>query len=158
MLKLIRKKHHLTLEKTAARFIISKQTLSRYENGDRTPDNEFIEEFGRHFDLSGDWLIYGEPPIFKTDLSKDIEGLFLELSASLKDTDREPPPEPMPGLIKISLENLTGDSPDNFIQLLHYMLKDRELRRDIFSFFHLITKPRSDRRESEIRKGKKSAL
>ncbi len=142
-LKLVRKKFKLKLDETAAIFDITMQTLSRYENGKRTPDNDFLEAFGYHFKLSGDWLLYGEPPIFKTgDSQQDINGMFLELAAvvtsiaNLRTT--------APKYVDIPIENLT-DTPENFIVMLQYMLKYPEVCKHMFQFFHLFQKPMADK-------------
>ena len=50
-LKYVRNRFEMSLESTASIFDITAQTLSRYENGRRSPDNEFLEQFGKHFNL-----------------------------------------------------------------------------------------------------------
>ncbi len=132
------------IEKFACPFV------SRYEKGERAPDNEFIEEFGRRFNLSGNWLLYNEAPIYKsTGAGKDIEGLFLELSVLLKNAGIAAlhSKDTASDVVKASLEDLTDDSPENYILLLEYMKKDPAVRQDVFRFFHLISKDRSDNRQ-----------
>jgi transcriptional regulator with XRE-family HTH domain len=147
-LKLVRKKSKLNLEQTAAIFDITAQTLSRYENGKRTPDNDFLESFGKHFNLSGDWLLYGEPPIFKAeDLNKDIQGVFYELSSLIR-TGSVKGVE-IPEVLKDSIDKMILDCPENYITLLHYMLKDPVVRKNIFQFFYLFQKPDSDKRKEQ---------
>jgi transcriptional regulator with XRE-family HTH domain len=144
-LKLIRTKFKLSLEKTGVLFDVTAQTLSRYENGKRTPDNDFLESFGKHFKLSGDWLLYGAPPIFKaSDLDKDVKEAFVELSSllSTKGSHKDIIPE----VLRVSMEKLTEDTPENFIMMLEYMLKDEAVRKDMFQFFHLFQKPPADKR------------
>ena len=72
-LKMIRKSNNLKLQQVGDIFDVTAQTLSRYENGVRTPDNDFLEAFGKHFKLSGNWLLYGESPIYLADdRDKDV--------------------------------------------------------------------------------------
>ncbi len=144
-LKLIRGKFGLSLDKAAAIFDVSAQTLCRYENGKRTPDNEFLEKFGKYFKLSGDWLLYGESPIFKdVNAYRDTQVIFLELANVIKQAAVSP--TPIPEMIKVSLEKCTEERPDNFILMLEYMLKDELLRKKMFQFFHLFQKPEADKR------------
>jgi transcriptional regulator with XRE-family HTH domain len=127
-LKLIRKKNNLKLKEAGEIFDITAQTLSRYENGQRTPDNDFLETFGKYFKLSGDWLLYGEPPIYRAaDLDRDIKESFLELSHLINSKEA-------PGI----------DIPENFLLLLKYMLKYPRVRQSIFQFFYLFQKPLID--------------
>ncbi len=43
---------------------VSRNTLSRYENGDRTPDAEFLQKLIEEFRVDANWLLLGagEPP------------------------------------------------------------------------------------------------
>lgn len=144
-LKLVRNRFKLNLEKTAAIFDITAQTLSRYENGRRTPDNDFLESFGKHFRLSGDWLLYGEAPIFKaSDLDKDVKEVFLELSSLI--SSKKNHEIAIPKVYNIPLETMGEDIPDNFVLMLEYMLKDAEVRKNMFQFFFLFQKPGADER------------
>jgi transcriptional regulator with XRE-family HTH domain len=143
-LKLIRKKFQLKLEQTAAVFDITAQTLSRYENGKRTPDNEFLEAFGKHFNLSGNWLLYGEPPIFKTgEAKKDIRESFIELSHLV--TSQKVRDMRLEERVQTSLDQLTGGSPENFLLMLEYMLKYPGIRKNMLQFFYIFQKPFAER-------------
>lgn len=143
-LKLIRKRNHLKLHEAGALFDITAQTLSRYENGQRTPDNDFLEAFGRYFKLSGDWLLYGEPPIYRAaDLDRDVKESFLELSHLINVKDV--PGFDIPEKLDFTLEKLTDDVPENFLVLLKYMLKYPMVRKGIFQFFYLFQKPLIDK-------------
>jgi transcriptional regulator with XRE-family HTH domain len=145
-LRLIRNKSEMTLKKTAAIFDITAQTLSRYENGDRTPDNDFLKSFGKHFNLYGDWLLYEEPPIFKkAELKKCKEEVFLELSALIHSEKNHK--SPCSEMTNISLDKHTRDTPNNYILMLEYMLKDAEVRKNMFQFFYLFQKPTADKRK-----------
>lgn len=142
-LKLIRSEAKLSLEKAGAIFDITAQTLSRYENGERRPDNEFLREFGKHFQLSGDWLLYGEPPIRKTtDLDKSIEESFFELTNLVN--AKKAPDVPIPDTLVNHLGKITEDNPNNFILMIEYMLKYASVRKSMFQFFFLFQKPQID--------------
>ena len=143
-LKMIRKSKSLTLHEVGTVFDLTAQSLSRYENGQRTPDNDFLEAFGKHFKLSGDWLLYGEPPIYKVaDQHRDIKESFVELSHLIR--FREVSGIDTPEKIDFTLQKLTGDSPENFLLLLKYMLKYPMIRKGIFQFFYLFQKPLIDK-------------
>lgn len=145
-LKLVREKFNLSLGKAAAFFDITGQTLSRYENGRRTPDNDFLEAFGKHFNLSGNWLLYGEAPIFKaTEEMKDSQEVFLELASSIQAAGVDSAARSE--LLRLSMEELTEDTPANFIIMLEYMLKNPEIRKNMFQFFHLFQKPLAEKGE-----------
>ena len=142
-LKLIRKKNNLKLQEAGEIFDITAQTLSRYENGQRTPDNDFLEAFGKYFKLSGDWLLYGEPPIYRAaDLDRDVKESFLELSHLINCKDV--PGIDIPEKLDSTPERLTDDLPENFLLLLKYMLKYPRVRQNIFQFFYLFQKPLID--------------
>ena len=153
-LKLIRTEAKLSLEKTGALFDITAQTLSRYENGERRPDHDFLRDFGKYFKLSGDWLLYGEPPIRKsTDLDKSIKEAFLELThlinikkipdITLSETDT----------MGDYLRSITKDNPDNLILMLEYMLKYVPVRKNMLQFFFLFQKPMIDESLKLLKQG-----
>lgn len=142
-LKLIRKKNNLKLQEAGDIFDITAQTLSRYENGQRTPDNDFLEAFGKYFKLSGDWLLYGEPPIYRAaDLDRDVKESFLELSHLIN--SKGVPGIDIPEKLDFPPDRMTDDIPENFLLLLKYMLKYPGVRRGIFQFFYLFQKPLID--------------
>lgn len=144
-IKLIRNKYGMTLEHMASLFDITAQTLSRYENGKRTPDNDFLEAFGKHFKLSGNWLLYGEAPIFQpSHLDQDVKDVFMMLSTLINKGAVEQ--EILEKPVDIPLEPVTEDSPENFILMLDYMLKDPEVCKNMFQFFYLFQKTEADRR------------
>lgn len=150
-LKLVREKCGLNLDKMSAFFCTSPQTLSRYENGKRTPDIEFIEAFGKKFKISGNWLLYGSLPIFdqqdpgekksvkKKTKNMNARELFLELASRLHHNTVGAPSHGE--VITVPVNKMTGDSPENYLVLLEYMLKNQELRENIFQFFYLFLKP-----------------
>ncbi|UCH92932.1 MAG: helix-turn-helix transcriptional regulator [Candidatus Aminicenantes bacterium] len=142
-LKMIRKSRNLKLIEVGKIFDITAQTLSRYENDQRTPDNEFLEDFGRHFKLSGNWLLYNEPPIYRKDeQDRDIKESFIEFSNLI--SSKEVPDIDIP--VKPDLnKKITDDIPENYLLLIKYMLKYPIIRKSIFQFFYLLLKPLIDK-------------
>jgi len=49
---------------------VTKQTLSRYENGFRSPDSLFLQKFCRLFSVNANWLVYGEGQMFLPDVGE----------------------------------------------------------------------------------------
>jgi len=47
--------------------MVSTQTLSRYENGFRSPDSLFLQKFCRLFSVNANWLVYGDGQMFLLD-------------------------------------------------------------------------------------------
>lgn len=142
-LKMIRKKNDLKLKEVGAFFDVTAQTLSRYENDDRTPDNDFLRDFGKHFNLSGDWLLYGAPPIYRAaDLDRDVKESFLELSHLI--TSKGVPGMESPVKFDFTLQKITDDIPENYLLLLKSMMKNPIIRKGIFQFFYLFLKPLLD--------------
>ncbi len=58
-LKEIRKKKHLSQLKVAMDLSISREALSYYENGKRSPDVDMLVKMSRYFGVSIDYLILG---------------------------------------------------------------------------------------------------
>lgn len=59
-LKMIRKQRNLNQLKVALDLNISREALSHYENGKRSPDVEMLRRLSEYFDVSIDFLINGE--------------------------------------------------------------------------------------------------
>ncbi|MCP4152655.1 MAG: helix-turn-helix domain-containing protein, partial [bacterium] len=146
-LKLIREKNKYSLEKmskvlaeTGNPFFITGASISRYENGQRTPDNAFLEAFGIHFNLSGDWLLFGTPPIYRSaDIKKgDIFETFVEFVSMLNEMPVKTSDSKK--VLKVTPENLFDDTPENFVLMLQYMLKFPDVRKAMFQFFYLFQK------------------
>jgi transcriptional regulator with XRE-family HTH domain len=138
-LRMIRKKANLLLKEAGAICGITSQTLSRYENDERKPDYEFLRRFVKHFNISTDWLLFGDPPIYKTvDMDRDVIESFIELSNLVTSKD-------IPGIdISVKLDfnkEVIDDTPKNYLLLIKYMLKYPRIRKSIFQFFHLFLKP-----------------
>ena len=59
-LKLIRKQKNLNQLKVALDLNISREALSHYENGKRSPDVEMLKKLSGYFNVSIDFLINGK--------------------------------------------------------------------------------------------------
>ena len=59
-LKIIRKQKKLNQLKVALDLNISREALSHYENGKRSPDVEMLRKLSDYFNVSIDFLINGE--------------------------------------------------------------------------------------------------
>ncbi len=59
-LKEIRKKRKLSQLKVAMDLSISREALSFYENGKRSPDVDMLVKLSEYFNVSIDYLIFGE--------------------------------------------------------------------------------------------------
>lgn len=56
-LRELRTSEHLTQTEFGAKFNLSKQTISGYENGDNTPSIETLQKFADFFKVSTDYLL-----------------------------------------------------------------------------------------------------
>lgn len=59
-LREIRKKKGYSQQKVALDFNMSREALSYYENGKRSPDVELLVAFSKYYNKSIDYLITGE--------------------------------------------------------------------------------------------------
>ena len=59
-LRLIRKQRKLNQLKVATDLNISREALSHYENGKRSPDVEMLVKLSKYFNVSIDYLIFGK--------------------------------------------------------------------------------------------------
>ena len=59
-LKKARKKKALSQLKVAMDLSITREALSHYENGKRSPDLDMLVKFSKYFNVSIDYLILGE--------------------------------------------------------------------------------------------------
>ena len=59
-LKIIRKQKNLNQLKVALDIHISREALSHYENGKRSPDIEMLRKLSAYFNVSIDFLINGK--------------------------------------------------------------------------------------------------
>lgn len=60
VLKQIRAKNHLTQDEMAEKLAVTRQAVSRWENGDSTPNPETLKQISRDFDVSVNTLL-GSP-------------------------------------------------------------------------------------------------
>ena len=59
-LKIIRKQRNLNQLKVALDLNISREALSHYENGKRSPDIQMLRKLSEYFNVSIDFLVNGE--------------------------------------------------------------------------------------------------
>lgn len=59
-LREIRKRKHLSQLRVAMDLSISREALSYYENGKRSPDIDMLIRLAQYFGVTVDYLIYGE--------------------------------------------------------------------------------------------------
>lgn len=59
-LKMARKQRKLNQLKVALDLNISREALSHYENGKRSPDVEMLRKLSKYFDVSIDFLVNGK--------------------------------------------------------------------------------------------------
>ena len=59
-LKKARKKRALSQLKVAMDLSITREALSHYENGKRSPDVDMLVKLARYFGVSVDYIIFGE--------------------------------------------------------------------------------------------------
>ena len=59
-LRLIRKARNLNQQKVAMDLNISREALSHYENGKRSPDVQMLRRLSEYFNVSIDFLVNGE--------------------------------------------------------------------------------------------------
>ncbi len=59
-LKKIRKQRNINQQKVAMDLNISREALSHYENGKRSPDIEMLKKLSLYFNVSIDFLITGK--------------------------------------------------------------------------------------------------
>ena len=67
-LRMIRKKKGYSQLKVAMDLSISREALSYYETGKRSPDVEMLKKLSDYFDVSIDYLIRGEEFETKSDI------------------------------------------------------------------------------------------
>ena len=59
-LRNIRRQRKLNQQKVAMDLNISREALSYYENGKRSPDVDMLVKLARYFGVSVDYIIFGE--------------------------------------------------------------------------------------------------
>ncbi|MCP3933376.1 MAG: helix-turn-helix transcriptional regulator [Bacteroidetes bacterium] len=61
-IKNLRTANHLSQEDLAQKLFVSRQSISKYENGEATPDVEKLVQMAEIFEVSLDYLILGREP------------------------------------------------------------------------------------------------
>jgi transcriptional regulator with XRE-family HTH domain len=70
----------ITRDEFANRLEIHRNTLANYETGSRAPDLNFIEKLlSIHTEIAAGWLLTGEGPVLKEDVSKIDPTVFYEI-------------------------------------------------------------------------------
>ncbi len=69
----LRKSKGLSQEQLAEELNISRQTISKWELGQSTPDMDYLSKISDFFGVSTDYLIKGEHPICNNSLPETIE-------------------------------------------------------------------------------------
>jgi transcriptional regulator with XRE-family HTH domain len=72
-LKIIRKFLNLNQEAVSRKMQITNQTLSRYEKGTRFPDSQFLQRFGKLYNVNANWMLYGIGDLFLKDSNQNSE-------------------------------------------------------------------------------------
>lgn len=76
--KQIRKNKGMTLEKFGERVGVTKQTVSRIENGVNALTEQMLLSICREFDVNEDWLRTGEGEMFKERSLSEEVGYYVE--------------------------------------------------------------------------------
>lgn len=74
-LKTLRKELHLTQQAFADRIKAGRNTIARYELGDRTPSDAVIYSICKEFGVNETWLRSGEGDMFVSDTSEKLDAL-----------------------------------------------------------------------------------
>lgn len=93
-LRQVRKSHGITQQEMANRVGVSKQTLLRYEKGQREPEISFLYRFIESTKANAAFVLMGQEPVFDTEelgvISLDeSERNLIELFRGLKDSDKQ---------------------------------------------------------------------
>lgn len=88
ILKNLREKHNLTQEQMAERINITRQAISRWENGETQPDTQMLKVLSKEFDVSINTLLGSPRQLFcqccgmplseDSMISKETDGAFNE--------------------------------------------------------------------------------
>ncbi len=66
----LRKERHLRQEEVAVRLNVSRQTISKYERGEREPDFHMLRKLADYYQVSIDFL-FGRTPIRQVNIPPD---------------------------------------------------------------------------------------
>lgn len=78
-LKLLREQKNLTQSQLGEILGIARNSISRYENGEREPDNETILKLADFFQVTTDFLLGKTDKKTSSSLSKDDEAILKEI-------------------------------------------------------------------------------
>ena len=112
-------------------FNIHRNTLPRYESGERTPDADFIVSICNNYKINANWLLLDKGTKFQEEEQKQPQGQLDEklltdavvtLEKALQATGRVMPPEAKAELIikiyELFSEEGQGASKDNLFKIL----------------------------------------
>ena len=115
----LRTKHNLSQDALAEKVHVTRQAVSRWENGDTLPNTETLKLLSKLFDVSINTLL-GSPrqlicqccgmPLDDSNISKEIDGLFNEEYCKWCYADGEYMYHNMDDLIDVCIEHMTNDT------------------------------------------------
>ena len=85
-LKELRIEKELTQIELGNRFNLGKTAISLYETNSRFPDKDILEKMADFFKVSVDYLL-GRTDIRNADMSKEVDGEFINFYEGYKDLD-----------------------------------------------------------------------
>ena len=120
VLKTLREKHHLTQEQMAERAMVTRQAVSRWENGETQPNTDTLRILSREFGVSINTLL-GSPrklicqccgmPLSEDEIiSKEADGSFNESYCKWCYADGTYTYSDMDNLIDVCARNMVNDS------------------------------------------------
>ena len=115
----LRTKRGLSQEELAEKVFVTRQAVSRWENGDTTPNTETLKLLSKLFDVSINTLL-GSPrqlicqccgmPLEDASISKDLDGFFNEEYCKWCYADGEYMYHNMDDLIEVCVNNMASDA------------------------------------------------
>ena len=119
MIFALRTRNGLSQDELAAKVFVTRQAVSRWENGETTPNTETLKLLSRVFDVSINTLL-GSPrqlicqccgmPLEDTDISKETDGFFNEEYCKWCYADGEYMYHDMDDLIDVCTAHMANDS------------------------------------------------
>ena len=119
MILQLRTKSGLSQEELAEKVFVTRQAVSRWENGDTTPNTETLKLLSKLFDVSINTLL-GSPrqlicqccgmPLEDTSISKEADGFFNEEYCKWCYADGEYMYHDMDDLIEVCVRNMASDA------------------------------------------------
>lgn len=84
-IKKVRLDSNLSMKDFADRLGLTVASISRYENGERTPSNAVITAISKEFSVNYDWLMTGKGSMMKTEEFDDTPAKILRCYDNLTD-------------------------------------------------------------------------